>query len=94
MSREHNYSIIVQKKGLIILFTGSGGNRNFLAVLRGHIIVAAGNQDRMLNSEKLVNICITENVKYYIEDGVGHGMEVKNDLKKNLTVVSNIISRL
>lgn len=58
------------------------------------ILVAAGNQDMGLDSEKLVNRCIVENVKYYIEDGVGHRMEVMNDLKKNLSVVSNIISVL
>lgn len=78
----------------LILFTPIEETLPYIRRNNDIIIVAAGNQDRMLNSEKLVNICIAENVKYYIEDGVGHGMEVMNDLKKNLTVISNIISKL
>lgn len=78
----------------LILFTPIEETLPYIKSSNDIILVAAGNQDRWLDSEKLVSRCIAENVKYYIEDGVGHSMEVMNDLKKNLSVVSNIIGLL
>ena len=39
-------------------------------------------------------LCEREKVPYYIEPNVGHRMEVRNDLEKNLQTIRNVIGRL
>jgi len=58
------------------------------------ILVAAGDKDRLLDSNILKEICVKENVPCYIESDVGHRMEVMNDLHRNLKVIANVVSRL
>ena len=57
-------------------------------------LVAAGEKDRYLDAERLKELCEKEDIPYYIEPGVGHRMEVMNDLGKNLEVIANVIGRL
>jgi hypothetical protein len=78
----------------LILFTPLEETLPYIRRNNGIILVAAGDKDRYLNSEKLATICKLESVSYYIEHGIGHRMEVMNDLQRNLTVVENVISRL
>ena len=58
------------------------------------VLVAASNNDRHLESETLCNLCEREKVPYYIEPNVGHRMEIRNDLEKNLQTIRNVIGRL
>ncbi len=58
------------------------------------ILVAAGDRDRFLESKLLCEHCENEKVHYYIEPEIGHRMEVKNDMAKNLQVIYNVIKRL
>lgn len=56
-------------------------------------LVAAGTLDRHLPTEILRQHCRNEKVPYYIEPGVGHSMELKGALERNLEVVRNVVSR-
>lgn len=58
------------------------------------ILVAAGDKDNWLENKILVDALEKEGLPYYIEQGVGHRMEVMNDLDRNLEVISNVIGRL
>lgn len=57
------------------------------------VLIAAGSKDRYLATEKLQEICMKEQIPYYIEPGVGHRMEVMNDIDRNLQVIANVIGR-
>ena len=56
-------------------------------------LVAAGTKDKWLPSKILEEHCIKNQIPYYIESGVGHRMEVQNDLARNLEVLQNVINR-
>ena len=58
------------------------------------ILVAAGDADKFMSEDRLVSICSKENLPCLIEKGVGHSMEISNDLSKNLLVVQDVISKL
>lgn len=58
------------------------------------MLVAAGDNDRFLDTNTLSELCETEHINYYIEPDVGHRMEVKEDLRRNLEVVYNVISKI
>lgn len=58
------------------------------------VFVAAGDKDRYLETERLVELCSKENIPYLIVEGVGHRMEVLYDLNKNLSVVQEVIENL
>ena len=57
-------------------------------------LIAAGSKDRYLATAKLEEICIKEQIPYYIEPDVGHRMEVKGDLEKDLRVITNVMQHL
>lgn len=58
------------------------------------LLVAAGDRDRYLDTGVLQDACKKEGIPYYIEADVGHRMEVKNNLKRSLEVVANVVGRL
>lgn len=78
----------------LVLFTPLMDTLPYMKADNRVVLAAAGDNDRFLEWEVLHNHCEKENVPYYIEPGVGHAMEVKNDLVKNLQVISNVIGRL
>lgn len=57
-------------------------------------LVAVGDKDRYIDVEMLKKVCDNESVLCHIEEGVGHRMEVLNDLDKNLNIISNVIKKL
>ena len=57
-------------------------------------LVAVGDKDRYIDAMKLYAECEKEQILCHIEQGVGHRMEVTNNLDRNLEVVSNVIKRL
>jgi phosphoglycolate phosphatase len=81
-------------KADLILFTPLEQTLPYIGKDNNIILVAAGDQDKFLQSEKLVDRCEAEKVNYYIEKGVGHRMEVTNDLSRCLEVVGNVLGRL
>ena len=58
------------------------------------ILVAAGDADKFMPADRLISICSKENLPCLIEKGVGHSMEISNDLSKNLSIVQNVVSKL
>jgi phosphoglycolate phosphatase len=81
-------------KADLILFTPLEQTLPYIGKDNNIILVAVGDQDKFLQSEKLVDRCEAEKVNYYIEKGVGHRMEVTNDLSRCLEVVGNVLGRL
>ncbi len=78
----------------LVLFTPLKDTLPYIKANNRVVLAAMGNNDRFLEWEVLRDHCEKENVPYYIEPGVGHAMEVKNDLARNLQIVSNVISWL
>lgn len=58
------------------------------------ILVAAGDKDSLLATEKLQEVCRAEKLNYIIEEGVGHRMEETGNLEKTLSVVKDVVMRL
>lgn len=78
----------------LVLFTPLMDTLPYMKADNRVVLAAAGDNDRFMDKEVLCRHCEAENVPYYIEPGVGHAMEVKNDMAKNLQVISNVIGRL
>lgn len=78
----------------LVLFTPLKDTLPYIKSDNRIVLAAAGDNDRFLEWEVLRDHCERENVPYYIELGAGHAMEVKDDLAKNLQVLSNVIGRL
>lgn len=78
----------------LILFTPLEGTLPYIKRENNVLLVATGETDRHLNSTRLYEWCVKENVNCYVEPGVGHRMEVMNDLGRNLEVISNVIGRI
>ncbi len=78
----------------LVLFTPLADALPYIKADNRIALVAAGDKDRHLEIEQLREHCERENVPYYIEPEIGHRMEVKNDITRNLQVISNVIGRL
>ena len=78
----------------LVLFTPLNDTLPYINSDNRVVLAAMGDNDRFLDWEVLREHCEKENVPYYIEPGVGHSMEVKEDLTKNLQVIRNVIGRL
>ena len=78
----------------LVLFTPLADTLPYMYKDNKIILVAAGNTDRYLDSSILCEKCEEENILYYIEPDVGHRMEVKGDLNKNLNTIKNVIEKL
>jgi len=77
----------------LILFTPISDTLPYIRENNQVLLVAAGDNDRYLDTHILEETCIKDNIPCYIEPGIGHRMEVKNDLRRNLEVIANVISR-
>lgn len=78
----------------LVLFTPLNDTLPYINSDNRVVLAAMGDNDRFLDWEVLREHCEKENVPYYIEPGVGHSMEVKEDLARNLQIISNVISQL
>lgn len=58
------------------------------------LLVVVGTKDWGMDAERLRKLCEDENVPCHVEANVGHRMEVRNDLKRNLEIVYNVIHSL
>ena len=58
------------------------------------LLVAIGDEDPWLSSTVLLEHCKINEVTCHVEHGVGHRMEVKNDLQRNLEIVLKVLSYL
>lgn len=78
----------------LVLFTPLKETLPYLSASNDILLVAAGDRDRYLESNVLQEICISESIPCYIEPNVGHRMEVKGDLSRDLEIISNVLKRL
>ena len=58
------------------------------------LLVSLGTKDRIIEWNIVKSLCEAENINCYIEENVGHRMEVMNDLQRNLEIIYNIISKI
>lgn len=78
----------------LILFTPIEETLPYIKKENDILLVAAGSKDRYLATDILKAQCGSENIKCYIEENVGHRMEVMNDLQRNLEIVYHVIASL
>ena len=78
----------------LILFTPIEKTLPYMNKKNHILLVTAGDDDRFLDTNTLREQCEREHINYYIELNVGHRMEVIGDLKRNLEVVYNVISKI
>lgn len=78
----------------LILLTPLEATLPYLTEDNDIILAAAGTKDRYLSSDVLRETCRQQNIPCYIEEGVGHRMEVPEDLERNLEVIRNVMRRL
>ena len=78
----------------LILFTPLNGTLPYINNKNDIHLISAGENDRYLDSTTLRELCEKESIKYYIEPNVGHRMEVKGDLRRNLEIIFNVISEI
>lgn len=78
----------------LILFTPIEETMEFIREDNDVLFVAAGDKDQHLDANRLIDRCVSQNVKYYIEPGVGHSMEILNDINRNIEIVSNVIGKI
>ena len=58
------------------------------------LLTAMGDRDHYLAAPRLTELCEQEGITYHIEPGIGHRMEVPNDLRRNLEIVYRVIRLL
>lgn len=78
----------------LILFTPIYETLPFIHQNNKIKLVAIGDKDRYIDVKLLHEQCEKEKICCHIECGVGHRMEVMNDLGRNLEVIANVIDKL
>ena len=78
----------------LILFTPLSDTLPYINSKNDVLLISAGENDRYLDSNSLKELCEKEGIKCYIEPNVGHRMEVKGDLKRNLDIIFSVINEI
>ena len=78
----------------LILFTPLEETLPYIRRGNDVMLVAMGNADPYLTAERLAERCEQEGIRYHIEAGVGHRMEVPRDLQRNLEILYRVIRHL
>lgn len=78
----------------LILFTPIEDTLKYIKSDNNILLVSLGTKDRIIEWNIVKSLCETENINCYIEENVGHRMEVMNDLQRNLEIIYNIISKI
>ena len=89
-----NVKEMLQIPATLILFTPLEDTLKYINKENNVRFVAMGDKDKYLSSTLLVQHCAENDVNCYIEQGVGHRMEVMNDLQRNLEIVCNVIRHI
>lgn len=58
------------------------------------LLVVSGTRDRHLSCDLVREVCLRENIPCHIEEGVGHRMEVRADLDRNLEIIRNVMEKV
>lgn len=82
---------LLQIPASLILFTPLKETLEFIHKENNVLLVAIGDEDMWLSSDVLNKHCEENGIKCHVEHGVGHRMEVKNSLQRNLEIVHNVL---
>ncbi len=58
------------------------------------LFVAMGSEDKHTDFEAVQSLCAKEKINFYVEHGVGHRMEGKEDIHRDLLVIENVVNAL
>ena len=89
-----NVKAMLQIPAALILFTPLKGTVKYINKENDVLFISSGDKDKYLSSTLLEQHCNENDIKCHIEQGVGHRMEVMNDLYRNLEIVYNVIRHL
>lgn len=78
----------------LILFTPLKDTLPYINNGNDILLAVAGENDRYLDPEILRKLCEKEKIKCHMEPDVGHRMEVKGDLSKNLEIIFHVINAI
>lgn len=78
----------------LILLTPIDATLPYMTEDNDILLVATGSRDRHLSSDVLKEVCIQRKIPCHIEEGVGHRMEVREDLDRNLGVIRHVVGKL
>ena len=78
----------------LILFTPLEETLPFIRKENAVLLTAMGDRDPYLAAPQLVELCEQEGITCHIEPGVGHRMEVPNELRRNLEIVFRVVRHL
>ena len=78
----------------LILLAPIEGTLPYIKADGNILLVSAGEMDRRLDTNVLQEVCVREGINFYIEPDVGHRMEVKGDLEKDLRIITNVMHHL
>lgn len=85
---------LLQIQASLVLFTPLEDTLKFIRKENDVLFVAMGDNDKYLSASRLTEHCEQEGIKCHIEKGIGHRMEVLNDLQKNLDIIFNTLQHL
>ena len=57
-------------------------------------LVEVGDKDRYIDALVLSAECEIERILCYVEQNVGHRMEVMNDINRNLEIIAHVVGKL
>ena len=78
----------------LILFTPLEETLPYIRKENAVLLTAMGDRDPYLEASRLRLLCEQEGIPCHIEPGVGHRMEVPNDLRRNLDIVFRVLQNL
>ena len=78
----------------LILFTPLEETLTYIRKDNDVLLAAMGDEDPYLAAPRLLELCEREGIEVHIETGVGHRMEVADDLRRNLEIVCRVVSSL
>lgn len=55
------------------------------------IIVVAGTKDKHINAEELKDYCKKEEINCKLIEGVGHRLEIENNIERNIDILKEVI---
>lgn len=78
----------------LILFTPLEETLPYIRKENAVLLTAMGDRDHYLAAPRLTALCEREGITCHIEPGIGHRMEVLNDLRRNLEIVYRVVLHL
>lgn len=75
-----------------IYLTPLEGTLPYIRKGKSIITVVAGTKDKHMDGEKLKNHCLNEGISFKLIEGVGHRLEFKDNVLKNIDILKEVVS--